>query len=149
MLHFLLALFLISPIAAALPAPEQAARVRALEDSLLSPCCFGGTVATHGSAIAEQMRHEISDMVSAGKSDQEIRDFYVKEFGPQVLAEPPGSKRLLLYGIPVAIAALGLFFVFMYLRRALHARGLRPAGHPAAALDISILNKVRADVDDV
>ena len=34
------------------PDSKQAERIRKIEDSLLSPCCYGGQVSTHQSDIA-------------------------------------------------------------------------------------------------
>ena len=42
------------------PDLKQAERIRNIEDSLLSPCCYGGQVSTHMSEIAAQMRQEIT-----------------------------------------------------------------------------------------
>jgi cytochrome c-type biogenesis protein CcmH len=101
------------------PDLKQAERIRNIEDSLLSPCCYGGQVSTHMSEIAVQMRKEITQMVLDGKSDKEIRDFYVRQFGQQVLAEPEGLRRLMLYGIPVVGTVAGIVFVLVFLRRAM------------------------------
>jgi cytochrome c-type biogenesis protein CcmH len=74
------------------------------------------------SEIAGQMRQEITQMVQDGKSDKEIRDYYVRLYGQQVLAEPEGSRRLMLYGIPVTIAVAGIVFVMAFLRKALRTK---------------------------
>lgn len=131
------------------PDVKQAERIRSIEDSLLSPCCYGGQVSTHMSDIAAQMRQEITQMVQDGKSDKEIRDYYVRQYGPRVLAEPEGTRRLMLYGIPVTITVAGIVFVMVFLRRALRTRndclvdsssGVQP--------DAAALRRVRADSGD-
>ena len=99
------------------PDLKQTERIRKIQDSLLSPCCYGGQVSTHMSDIAAQMRQEITQMVLDGRSDREIRDFYVRQYGQQVLAEPEGRKRLVLYGLPVTITVLGSLFVVAFSER--------------------------------
>lgn len=126
----------------------QAKRVRAIEDSLLSPCCYGGAVSTHMSGVAEQMRQEISQMVAVGKSDQEIREFYVKQYGQQVLAEPPGTQRVILYAIPVTITAVGVLVVVLYLRRALQTRSELDRTGTRVIANAAALDRVRADIGD-
>jgi len=131
------------------PDLKQAERIRNIEDSLLSPCCYGGQVSTHMSEIAVQMRKEITQMVLDGKSDKEIRDFYVRQFGQQVLAEPEGLRRLMLYGIPVVGTVAGIVFVLVFLRRAMRAKSdgvlvSRSAVQPDAAA----LRRVRVDSKD-
>lgn len=131
------------------PELKQAERIRNIEDSLLSPCCYGGQVSTHMSEIAAQMRQEITQMVLDGKSDKEIRDYYVRQFGQQVLAEPEGLRRLMLYGIPVTGTVAGIVFVLVFLRRAMRTKsdgvivsrsGVQP--------DAAALRRVRADSRD-
>jgi len=128
---------------------SQAKRIRAIEDSLLSPCCYGGSVSTHMSGVAEQMREEISQMVAAGKSNQEIREFYVRQYGQQVLAEPPGAKRVILYAVPVTVSVIGVLFVVGFLRRALHTRRKADTRDERVGANESALRRVRADVGDI
>jgi cytochrome c-type biogenesis protein CcmH len=131
------------------PDLKQAERIRNIEDSLLSPCCYGGQVSTHMSDIAAQMRQEITQMVLDGRSDREIRDYYVRQYGQQVLAEPEGPKRLMLYGIPITVTVVGILFVMAFLRKALQARfdgsKLRRSEDRA---DAAALQKVRAISED-
>lgn len=132
------------------PDLKQAERIRKIEDSLLSPCCYGGQVSTHMSDIAAQMRQEITQMVLEGKSDREIREYYVSLYGQRVLAEPEGPKRVMLYGIPVTLGVAGVLFVVAFLRKALHAKfeesKLR-RGEDGP--DATVLQKVRAISEDL
>lgn len=132
------------------PDSKQAERIRNIEDSLLSPCCYGGQVSTHMSDIAAHMRREITQMVLNGRSDREIRDFYVRQYGQQVLAEPEGPKRLMLYGIPVTVTVVGILFVMAFLRKALQAKFdgsklRKDEDRPDAA----VLQRVRAISEDL
>lgn len=131
------------------PDAKQAERIRNIEDSLLSPCCYGGQVSTHMSDIAAQMRQEITQMVLAGRSDQEIRDYYVRQYGQQVLAEPEGPKRMMLYGIPVTVTVVGVLFVMAFLRKGLQAKfdGSKP-GRSKDQADAAALQRVRAISED-
>jgi cytochrome c-type biogenesis protein CcmH/NrfF len=132
------------------PDVKQAERIRNIEDSLLSPCCYGGQVSTHMSEIAAQMRQEIAQMVLDGRSDKEIRDYYVRQYGQQVLAEPEGPRRLMLYGIPVTITVAGIVFVMVFLRRALRTKNHGPMIIGSGVQpDAAALRRVRADLKDL
>ena len=131
------------------PDAKQAERIRKIEDSLLSPCCYGGQVSTHMSEIAAQMRQEITQMVLEGKSDKEIRSYYVRQYGQQVLAEPEGPRRLMLYGIPVTVTLAGIAFVLVFLRRAMRTRNEgRIVARSGVQPDAAALRRVRADSRD-
>ena len=133
----------------ATPDVKQAERIRTIEDSLLSPCCYGGQVSTHMSEIAAQMRQEITQLVLDGKSDKEIRVHYVRLYGQQVLAEPEGSKRVMLYGIPVALTVAGVAFVLVFLKKAIRGRNDQlPASGSRLQPDAAALRRVRTDSRD-
>src|SRR5690606_35291358 len=62
---------------------------------------------------AEAMRLEISELVAAGKSYDEVVDYYVKKYGSQeVLAAPidEGFNRLAWF-LPYAVGLLGIMVV--------------------------------------
>lgn len=127
----------------------QTKRIRAVEDSLLSPCCYGAPVSTHMSGIAAQMREEITQMVVEGKSDAEIRQVYVQRYGQQVLAEPPGAKGVILYALPVGVAFAGVFVVILFLRRALKRRYESNIPYARPSSHSTTLSRVRADVGEI
>lgn len=131
------------------PDVKQAERIRNIEDSLLSPCCYGGQVSTHMSEIAAQMRQEITQMVLDGRSEKEIRDYYVRLYGQQVLAEPEGPRRVMLYGIPVALTVAGAAFVLVFLKKAIRGKNdrLQPSGGRFQP-DAAALRRVRTDSRD-
>ena len=132
------------------PDLKQAERIRKIEDSLLSPCCYGGQVSTHMSDIAAQMRGEIIQMVLDGRSDREIRDYYVRQYGQQVLAEPEGPKRVMLYGIPVTVTVVGILFVMAFLRKALQGRCDGANSRKSEARpDAAVMQRVRAISEDL
>ena len=52
--------------------PSQIATIHRLEDRLMAPCCYPQTIREHQSEVAKQMREEVTEMVSEGKSEKEI-----------------------------------------------------------------------------
>ncbi len=113
---------------AGLPAmADVEASAQAIEGKLMAPCCMANPVSEHFSPAADRMRTEIRTMLTQGKSEGEILDFFVDRHGLQILAMPPARGfNLLAYLIPflVAIAGVGLLFVAM--RRWRRAAGPLP-----------------------
>jgi cytochrome c-type biogenesis protein CcmH len=99
------------------PSGDRQARVLKLESSLLAPCCWAEPVSTHRSEVALQMRGEIADFVNAGKSDQEVLDFYKRKYGLRILVEPEGALWWWMHAVPFAVLAIGAVVVVFLLKR--------------------------------
>ncbi len=88
--------------------PEQ--RITALENKLLAPCCYSEPVSRHQSEVALRMRLEIARLVQEGKSDNEIIDGYVNQYGQKVIADfaPTPSWAHLVPWLLVPLGSIGL-----------------------------------------
>ncbi len=84
----------------AVPNGAQKDRIRRIEGKLMAPCCYSQTIDVHDSEIARQMRGEVTAMVLAGKSQQEILDYYKTEYGESILAVPDGAAGTLVLSLP-------------------------------------------------
>ena len=98
--------------------PEQEATARRVEDQLMAPCCFGGTVATHHSPIADKIRQEVRALVAQGVTEQQILDQYLDVYGERILAQPvAGGFNLLAYWMPAVGLLCGTALVVFWMRR--------------------------------
>jgi cytochrome c-type biogenesis protein CcmH/NrfF len=61
----------------------------------------------------------------AGKSDRQIKDAFIQEYGERILAEPEGAKAVVLTAIPVLAIGLGGAVLGVFLAR--QRRRLRTA----------------------
>ena len=124
----MIAAILLGVVLAASPivTPEQRALVEKLERALLAPCCYQEVVATHNSEQAKTMRAEIAAMVAAGKTEQEILDYYKKRYGARVLVEPEGAQWWVMNVVPIAMLAGGALVVVRLLLK--WRRGAATAG---------------------
>jgi len=95
-------------------------RLSKLYSSFMAPCCYGGDLTLHNSAAAAELRARISTMVTEGKTDGEIRDVLVAEYGKKILAIPEGSAHTWLFSAPGFFVLLGLVVVGFFLRRMRH-----------------------------
>ena len=86
---------------------EQRARIARIKNALLAPCCYREPLSHHQSEIAVKMRLEITKWVEAGKTDQEILDAYVKQYGSKVLVDPSTEPRWWMRWAPWLVLALG------------------------------------------
>lgn len=96
-----------------LPNPQLQARYSALTHELRCMQCQNESIADSPVSLASDLRAEVRDMVLAGKSDDEVRDYMVARYGEFILFRPRFSLRnawlwlapvvLLLIGIGVAV----------------------------------------------
>ena len=114
---------------AAFAAPPNAAD---LEAEIVCPVCQT-TLDQSNAPIAERMKTYIRVRIAAGDSEQEIKDALVAEFGPGVIAEPPGGGfGLLAWLLPLGALVGGAVAVGLLIR-AWSRRGAQP--EPASELD--------------
>jgi cytochrome c-type biogenesis protein CcmH len=126
--------------AAAQPAltAEQEATARRVEEQLMAPCCFGGTVATHHSPAAEKIRQDVRARVAQGATEQQILDAYLETYGERILAQPVARGfNLLAYWMPAVGLLCGTAVLVLWLRRHRGRRddagGLAHRDHPSDA----------------
>ena len=88
--------------------PALQARYRALTHELRCMQCQNQSIADSPVGLAADLRREVRDMLLAGKSDQEIRDFMVARYGDFILFRPPLAPRTFwLWAAPVVLLAFG------------------------------------------
>jgi len=95
-----------SPLADA----SEEARAQSLMREIRCVACENEPVSQSSAAIAEDMRIRIREMVDAGASDKEVRDWFVSRYGEFVLFRP-ASRDLsgwLLWGLPFALLGTGI-----------------------------------------
>ncbi len=85
-----------------------------LEQSLMAPCCWSGTVFDHGN---KEMETDIRTMVEEGKTKQEVLDNFVQVYGERILAIPVAQGfNIMVWVAPVIIAIAALTVLGLYLR---------------------------------
>lgn len=98
--------------------PAIEARLRTLAKELRCVQCQSETLADSAAPLAVDMRREMRDMIRAGKSDAEIKQFLVARYGEFVLYRPPVKvKTLPLWLGPFVLLLLGGLVLFVLVRR--------------------------------
>ena len=89
---------------------DEEQRVNNLNAVLMCPVCPGESIDQSQNEIAMNMRTIVKEFVEDGRSEDEIKDYFVKRYGPVILLEPAGSGISLYAWI---IPPVGLCFAFI------------------------------------
>lgn len=122
----LLSLLLAVPLARAAIDPftfDDAAerdRYRALTEELRCPKCQNTNIAGSDAPLAADLRQKVHDMILAGRSDTEIKDYMVQRYGDFITYRPPVKPLTwpLWFGPFMLLALVGLGLTFWIRRRA-------------------------------
>ncbi|HVS77224.1 MAG TPA: cytochrome c-type biogenesis protein [Steroidobacteraceae bacterium] len=101
-----------------MPTPQLEARYIALIHGFRCMQCQDESLADSPVNLAADMRREIRDMLLAGKTDQQIRDFMVSRYGYFILFKPPFVlKTAWLWLAPGAMLLVGVIVALTVIRR--------------------------------
>ena len=91
---------------------DEEQRVINLNAVLMCPVCPGESIDQSQNEIAMNMRTIVKDFVEDGRSEDEIKDYFVKRYGPVILLEPAGSG-ISLYAWIIPPVGLGFAFIIV------------------------------------
>ena len=103
-----------------LPFKDRAEEVRFqnLARQLRCLVCQNQDLADSEADLAKDLRKQVFEMMRAGKSDAEIKDFLVARYNDFVLYDPPLKPGTwLLWFTPFALVAIGAIVILRILRR--------------------------------
>lgn len=117
-------------------------RIMAIAAALRCPVCQGESIYDSHSTVAGQMKALIREQVAAGKSDDEIKSFFVDRYGEFVLMEPRTSwSTALVWFFPAAAFLGGTGVLLLLLRR--RASGAQRQAAPAMDVDTAdLINRI-------
>ena len=80
--------------------------------------CQNQTIADSNATLAQDLRREVRDMIAAGQTDDQIRDFMIERYGDFVLYRPRMTAgNFLLWAAPVLLLVIGAFVLVRVVRR--------------------------------
>ena len=99
---------------AAQPAPMTAEdRAHAIAETLRCPTCQGLSVADSDAPISQSMRAIIAEQLAEGRTDAQIRGYFVQRYGDWILLSPRSSGLgWLVWALPVVGVAGGIGVAF-------------------------------------
>jgi cytochrome c-type biogenesis protein CcmH len=117
-LFVLFVLLIFQGLVHAASTPDVEDRTREIATELRCVVCQNLSVADSPSEMAQQMRAIVREQVEAGKSAQEIKEFFVSKYGEWVLLKPKTTGiSALLWILPYLALLLGVGAALLFLRR--------------------------------
>ena len=121
LLALLLGVFAARPAAAQTPLPFSEAEAQSIDQMLMCPVCPAETIDQAQVEISFQMRAVVRQLLTEGRSRDEVLAFFVERYGPDILAAPPKSGVNLVAWILPAVGVLagvgGLYFIIRAMTR--------------------------------
>ncbi|MCC7511515.1 MAG: cytochrome c-type biogenesis protein CcmH [Anaerolineae bacterium CFX3] len=122
-----------APAAAQGSKPPSDDEVNAVARQLYCPVCENTPLDVCGTQACAQWRDLIRQMLTEGKTEAEIKQYFVDNYGARVLSEPPRQGlNWLAYLVPPAAILAGAAFLFRALRMMKKPATAAPAEGPRA-----------------
>jgi cytochrome c-type biogenesis protein CcmH len=113
LLGFLLGLAGFSTVAAQTPMPPSDDQVNAIAKQMFCPVCESTPLDVCPTEACKQWRELIRLKLSEGWSEQQIKDYFVEQYGVRVLAEPPRQGfNWLFYVVPPVLLLAGVAVLY-------------------------------------
>lgn len=123
-------------------AQDANGRANNLGKELRCPVCRGVPIAESPSEFAKSMMDELRDQIRQGRTDDQIRTYFVTKYGQDILLAPPKSGLSLIVWLgPMIVVLLGAAGLWSYLRRASQMKTAISASPEA-------LERVRRDLEE-
>lgn len=117
-----------------LPTDALQHRYDALIHELRCMQCQNEALADSSVSLAADLRLQVHDLLVAGKSDEEVRDFMVARYGEFILFRPRRNWRnAWLWSAPVIFLSLGVLVAARVLRRRSRLLAEEPDDEPSSA----------------
>ncbi len=101
-----------------LPDPVLQERYENLTHEFRCMQCQNNSIADSPVGLASDLRRDVAELLVAGKSDQEVRDYMVQRYGEVILFNPPFKPRTAWVWItPLIVLVGGVFVGFRIVRR--------------------------------
>jgi cytochrome c-type biogenesis protein CcmH len=128
-------------------AAEPQTTLPAIEQQVMCAVCRTPLAVANGPQ-ADAERRQIRRLIAAGRSEQQIKDALVAQYGERVLALPNDDGfNLAVYLVPIGVVAVGLALVAFALPH-WRRRARERSGQPAAAVPaVSAEDMQRLDED--
>lgn len=98
--------------------PVLEERTRQVAAVLRCPVCQGNSIQDSPSELAQEMKGVVRDQLAAGKSPEEVKQYFVDKYGEWILLEPEASGfNLVVYLLPLAAVLAGGVVIWRAVRK--------------------------------
>lgn len=138
MAGFLLALGATTRVSAQQPSPDVDDQVLRISKNLYCPVCTGVPLDVCETQACVQWRALIREKLTAGESEEQIRQYFISQYGDRVLgAPPPEGFNLSAYILPVIAFLVGGAILYWTARNWLKRPQAPSANAPVATPKVS------------
>ena len=117
---------------AAFDDPVLQHRYEAINRELRCLVCQNQTIADSNATLAQDLRREVREMIAAGNTDAEIREFMIERYGDFVLYRPRmTAQNFLLWAAPALLLLVGAIVLVRVVRRRAQESEIEPEGPEA------------------
>jgi cytochrome c-type biogenesis protein CcmH len=123
--------------------------VNRIARQMYCPICENEPLDACRTAACAQWKAQIAQMLADGKSDDEIKQYFVDTFGLKVLASPPVSGvTVWLWLLPIVALIIGAVYVYTVMRRmrARSAASSSAASPPSSGNGDEYVDRVERDL---
>lgn len=126
--------------------------VNRVAKKLYCPVCPNTPLDVCTTTACKDWREQIREQLASGWSDKQVMDYFVRQYGERVLAEPErGGFTSLVWMLPVLVVLLGLILVWLILknwqaRRKAHLVPVEQTPPVTAAVSPDVLLKIEAEI---
>lgn len=93
-------------------------RTRMVASELRCPVCQGNSIQDSPSELAQEMKGVVRDQLAAGKTPDEVKQYFIDKYGEWILLEPKASGfNLVVYLLPVVGVLIGGVIIWRSVRR--------------------------------
>lgn len=117
------------------PLKQIEKRAKKLENEIMAPCCFGGTLVSHSeSSLTIEMKENLRVMLKRGLTDEQVIDKMVEHYGKKMGLPPNEWQRiratpqktgfnLLVWILPILGALFGamlvIWIIYVFVKRSI------------------------------
>jgi cytochrome c-type biogenesis protein CcmH len=89
-------------------------QTREVSSQLRCVVCQGLSIQDSPADLAREMRAVVREQLAAGRTPDQVKQYFVQRYGEMVLLRPePSGFNLLVYAMPVVMLLFGTLFVFL------------------------------------
>lgn len=127
--------------------PERETRVQKLGKQIRCAVCQGLSISDSPASMARAQLSKVRELVVAGKSDQEIRDYFVARYGEWALLEPTANgANIVVWLGPLVLLVFGGLIILSQVKGRIEP-GPGAAAAPANTDEDEYLKRVRSELE--
>jgi cytochrome c-type biogenesis protein CcmH/NrfF len=98
--------------------PALEAATKEVASQLRCPVCQGVSIQDSPSELAQQMRTVVKEQLAAGKSADQVKDYFISKYGEWILLEPKAAGfNMLVYALPALLVLGGGVFLVILVKK--------------------------------